>query len=184
MTYKLLGSFWLLLLLFFGCSASVDDRFSRGEDKIESEFSEIEVSKTEIIPNEDFDFSKYATTPDTSLIPIKKYVEKQPTYEDLWFTYDDEPSYKTFRQKKVKGFRVQILSTDNYNQADSLRSIVYFKTNNKNIYIDFESPFYKVKVGDYSDVNSANELGFKLRQLGFSSTLVISDSINILDFND
>jgi hypothetical protein len=170
-----------IAILIIGCSASVDDRFSKQstpKDEI------ISSTKSENLI-EDFDFTGYETDAKIGLIPLKeKQSQVSVKNSDLWFTFDDDATLKKKKITKRKGYRVQILLTDNYNQADSLRSIIYFKTNHKNIYVEYESPFYKVKVGDYIDITSANQLGFKLRQLGFQTTLIVADSVNTIINND
>jgi hypothetical protein len=180
---KQLYIFFLVTFTIFysGCSASIDDRFNRQSEK------KVEITITPPSQNleEDFDFTSYETDIETVLIPIqKKQLQTTINKSNLWFTLDDDEISKKTKYVRKKGFRVQILSTDNFNQADSLRSIVYFKTNHKNIYIDYESPFYKVKVGDYINATSAHELGFKLRQLGFQTTLIVTDSVNTIINND
>ncbi|MDP3683123.1 MAG: hypothetical protein Q8S01_04250, partial [Ignavibacteria bacterium] len=77
------------------------------------------------------------------------------------------------------GFRVQVLATDDLTEAQQKRSDIYFKTNKNEIYITFQSPLYKVKVGDYATHLGANNLAFKLNQLGFSPTQVVADTVNL-----
>lgn len=171
----------LATLYIFGCAASVGDRYSKQSENKNEILIPSENSKLV----EDFDFTGYESHVEFELIPIEQI---PPTISvnksELWFSFEDDITSNKKKFVKKKGFRVQILSTDNYNQADSLKSILYFKTNHKNVYVDYESPFYKVKVGDYTDITSANELGFKLRQLGFQTTLIVADSVNTINNND
>ena len=100
----------------------------------------------------------------------------------MWFEYpaDDtiDQSQKTVVDT-MAGYRVQVLSTDNLEEANGVRSEIFFKTNEKAIYVLFEPPFYIVRVGDYKNMNDAKALSFKLNQLGFSGTKVVNDLINI-----
>ena len=77
------------------------------------------------------------------------------------------------------GYRVQVLVTDDLDEANRLKSDVYFTKSVDEVYVDFEPPFYKVKVGDFSVQKSAEDLRFKLNQLGYKDAKVIKDKINI-----
>lgn len=167
-------------MFFFGCGASVDNRYSKQE-----EIEKLIDKTTGIELKEEFDFSKYQTQIDLRLIPLPSITNNVPIDKNqLWIGYDKNQANTKMSFHKLRGYRVQVLATDNYQQADSMRTSVYFKTNHKNIYIDFESPLYKVKVGDYEDYIPAKELGFKLNQLGFNTALVIPDFITVIKAND
>lgn len=71
-----------------------------------------------------------------------------------------------------------ILITDNLDEANQLRSEIYFNNKSEEVYIDFEPPFYKVKLGDYENERSANDMRFKLNQQGYKDAKVIKDKIN------
>ena len=77
------------------------------------------------------------------------------------------------------GFRVLVITTDNLEEANQIKADVYFSKNADDIYVDFEPPFYKVKVGDFDSQKSADEIKFKLNQLGYKEAKVIKDKINI-----
>ena len=79
----------------------------------------------------------------------------------------------------MQGYRVQVLITDNLDEANNMRSDIYFKTNQKAVYIVFDPPFYKVEVGDFKNMADAKSLSFQLKQLGYSDARVINETINI-----
>ncbi len=56
------------------------------------------------------------------------------------------------------GYRVQVISTDDIDEANLVRSELYEKTTRKEVYIVFEPPFYKVKVGDFTSKSEAENL--------------------------
>jgi inner membrane protein involved in colicin E2 resistance len=160
-------------MLFYSCSASTDTRYSKDSEK--------EISKTrenEKIAEDDFDIKPFRTKID---IPAESKETKDATL-DLWFGYpSDIPEDQTKKTvvDTIQGYRVQVISTDNLDEANSVRSEIYFKTNEKAIYVIFEPPFYVVRVGDYKNINDAKALSFKLNQLGFAGTKVVNDMINI-----
>jgi len=158
------------------CVSSIDSTDNRYKDS-KKEVPEVIVTKRSPSRtlNEDFDFSPYQlqlkneTTQDVEL-PVNN--------DDLWWNY---PKIDNSNKVIVKepGYRVQVLATDNLDEAQQMRSDVYFKTNKNEIYITFQPPLYKVKIGDYKSLSGANNLAFKLNQLGFSPTQVVADTVNI-----
>ena len=71
------------------------------------------------------------------------------------------------------------MATDNLEEADSMRSDIYFKTTQKDVYLFFDPPFYKVLVGDFKQFSDAKNLSFKLSQMGYAESRVISDTVNV-----
>lgn len=160
-------------MLFYSCSASTDTRYSKDSEKEISKMRE-----NETIAEDDFDIEPFRTKIDIPAVSK----ETKDTAFDLWFGYPaDIPEDQTKKTvvDTIQGYRVQVISTDNLDEANGVRSEIYFKTNEKAIYIIFEPPFYVVRVGDYKNINDAKALSFKLNQLGFAGTKVVNDIINI-----
>ena len=57
-------------------------------------------------------------------------------------------------QSVSEGYRVQVLATRYFERADSL-AVIMKNTVNDSVYVDFEAPNYKVRVGDFIDRDSA-----------------------------
>lgn len=74
--------------------------------------------------------------------------------------------------KLINGYRVQVLATRFYEKADSLREALVERYENE-VYIDFEAPNYKVRVGNCPVRNEAEVLQKELIQQGFSSAWII-----------
>lgn len=163
----------LFAVLFYSCSASTDTRYSKDSEKDVSKSKE-----KETIVEDDFDIKPFQTNIE---IPVKtKESDDKPL--DLWFGYsNDIPEDETLKTviDTISGYRVQVISTDNLEEANGVRSEIYFKTNEKAIYVIFEPPFYVVRVGDCKNINDAKALSFKLNQMGFAGTKVVNDLINI-----
>jgi len=171
---------FICMLIFYGCSASTGGRYSSDENNNDKNAT-TKKSNSEV--KEDFDFTPYKTKLD---IPEKKLnfpaSSKNP---DVWYGYEEKNiDTLSSSQKivaKVSGYRVLVITTDNLEEADSMRSNIYFKTTQKQVYITFDPPFYKVSVGDFKDYANANNLSFKLKQMGYAETRVVSDSINVFE---
>ena len=166
---KFLFTIFALAGLLIGCSASTGSRY---ETKKETS-SEV---KEEIV--EDFDITPYQTEIDIEAPPIAS--DKLPP--DVWYGYGDSTSGN---QRTIvgttDGYRVQVLSTDDIDEANQIRAEIYEKTTRKEVYIIFEPPFYKVKVGDFLSKVEAEDLRFKLNQLGYTESKVVQETINLFE---
>lgn len=174
---------WLVIpllpfsLIFYSCSASTDTRYSKSEGMEKGKIEE----KT-IVVEDDFDLTPYKTEFEI-LMDSSKAIENNL---DLWYGYPEETEVGDIQKEvpktvidSIPGYRVQVISTDDLEEANGVRTEVYFKTNEKAIYVIFEPPFYLVRVGDYRNINDAKATSFKLNQLGFTGTKVINDLINL-----
>ena len=70
-----------------------------------------------------------------------------------------------------------MLATRYIERADSL-AIIMKNTINDSVYVDFEAPNYKVRVGDFIDRDSAESLQQDLVQMGYNSAWVLRTRIN------
>ena len=76
----------------------------------------------------------------------------------------------------IEGFRVQVLATSSQENADRLRyelSIEY----GKDIYIVFDAPNYKVRIGNFIDRRLAEKLRLELINKGYPSSWIIRTRI-------
>jgi len=171
--FVLLISSFLLAQLFTSCGSSIDSTDNRYKHAAEEKITAAEKPHASLV--EDFDFSPYSLQIEKTK---KDSSEAKPDDDDLWRNYPriDNSQKETIHQP---GYRVQVMATDDLDEAQQMRSDIYFKTNKSDIYIAFQPPLYKVKVGDYATQSGANTLVFKLNQLGFPLTQVVADTVNI-----
>ena len=80
-------------------------------------------------------------------------------------------------QSVSEGYRVQVLATRYFERADSL-AVIMKNTVRDSVYVDFEAPNYKVRVGDFIDRNSAESLQQDLVQMGYNSAWILRTRIN------
>ena len=76
-----------------------------------------------------------------------------------------------------EGYRVQVLATRYYERADSL-AVLMKNTVSDSVYVDFEAPNYKVRIGDFIDRDSAESLQQDLVQMGYNSAWILRTRIN------
>jgi len=169
--------YFLSIILLVSCSASTGSRYGNddrnNEDKTGSNEKNVGDSYT---LNEDFDITPYKTK---IIIPEKDQSSSNKNQE-VWFDYE---SPKNNKKKTLvgteDGYRVLVLAADNLEEANQLKADNYFSNNSNEVYVDFEPPFYKVKVGDFESQRIADDLKFKLNQLGYKEAKVIKDKINV-----
>ena len=95
---------------------------------------------------------------------------------------DDSTSFKFLLsldsvQSVSEGYRVQVLATRYFERAESL-AVIMKNTVSDSVYVDFEAPNYKVRIGDFIDRNSAESLQQELVQMGYNSAWILRARIN------
>jgi len=73
---------------------------------------------------------------------------------------------------RVAHYRVQVFATTYLDQAEEFAQRVRGKIEGK-VYIQYESPLYKVRVGDCSTEEEANQLLQKISQAGFPHPWIV-----------
>ncbi len=96
-------------------------------------------------------------------------------------TLDDSTSFDiVLKQDSTKyiseGYRVQILATRYFDYADSLAISISSKIIDS-VYVEFETPNYKVRVGDFINRDSAELLQQKLLNMGYKSAWILRTKI-------
>ena len=77
---------------------------------------------------------------------------------------------------EIEGFRVQIFATQDRNKADQLQEKLALKFDEK-IYIIFEAPNYKLRIGDFLDRDDAEILRMRLVSSDFPSSWIVRTRI-------
>jgi len=80
----------------------------------------------------------------------------------------------------VEGFRIQLLATQDRFNAEKFKSELEKIYKNK-IYIIFEAPNYKVRVGDFINRKSAEEMRQNLSKKGYTTAWIIRSKIEAID---
>ena len=163
-----------IIFFFAGCSASTSTRYEKTEETNGNE------EENKVTIKEDFDITEYKT---------KIEIEKTYTNDeisDAWYGYEGEADESIVTQNNkivetVDGYRVLVVATDDMDAANLVREDILAKIKRKEVYISFEPPFYKVKVGDFTDIEESNNLKFKLNQLGYTEARVIKETVNIFE---
>ena len=96
-------------------------------------------------------------------------------------TLDESTSFDIVLKKDStkyisEGYRVQILATRYFDYADSLAISISSKIIDS-VYVEFETPNYKVRAGDFIDRDSAELLQQKLLNMGYKSAWILRTKI-------
>lgn len=79
----------------------------------------------------------------------------------------------------LQGFRVQLLSTNNYDDALALRNELNIHYPDLWIYTVYETPAYKIRAGDFINRSEAKAVADKLQQDGYTTAWIVPDRVII-----
>lgn len=77
----------------------------------------------------------------------------------------------------IPGFRVQILTTQNLTEAIAMKAKADSLLPSYNIYIVYDSPYYKVRVGDFRARYEANQAVNYIANHGFPNAWSVPDNV-------
>lgn len=158
------------------CGTSTGSRYQQENGNNKKEKVKIETAKIKYPEN--FDLTDYHA----KITVNSKSNSRENNLSDVWYGYNSAPNKLDSSEiviKTIPGYRVQVLITDNLDEANQMRSDIYFKTKLSAIYIVFNPPFYKVEVGDFKNIDDAKNMSFQLKQTGYSDARVINETINV-----
>ncbi|MEK7262927.1 MAG: SPOR domain-containing protein [Bacteroidota bacterium] len=77
----------------------------------------------------------------------------------------------------TQGFRVQIYISDNIDSAMKVKDDINVKLEYDWVYLEFDSPLYKVRVGDYATRTDAMEIMNTLIAMGYAKAWIVPTAI-------
>lgn len=169
----------VVVFLFTFCSAQPTVRYEEKSKNTDST-TETEISKESVKFDEKFDITPFRTE---IKLPEKK-TEISKSSDEIWYQYEVNTD-ASLKSKKIKGttkgFRVQVIATDDLDEANKIQDELKLIKGSNEIYSVFEPPFYKILMGDFRTSDEANSLRFKLNQLGYSDSKVVKSTINLFE---
>ncbi|MFB6455426.1 SPOR domain-containing protein [Chitinophaga sp. Hz27] len=81
--------------------------------------------------------------------------------------------------RNQSGFRVQVISTNKRADANEAKQRVMQLYPDVRTYMEFQAPYFKVRVGDYKTREEAGELRDKLSSLFSGGVFVVPSTINV-----
>lgn len=97
----------------------------------------------------------------------------------LWVLVSSCASFQKGRRPEdnfVNGFRVQLIQTSDREEADEIQDLAILRFREE-VYRVFEAPYYKVRIGDFTDWHDAEELQKRAKQKGFQDAWVVGDRV-------
>lgn len=81
--------------------------------------------------------------------------------------------------KLVDGFRIQLFATKDIESATIAKKEAQFVFANDslNIYVEFDSPYYKLRIGDFRDRDKAEQFREITREKGYSSSWIVKTKV-------
>ena len=76
-----------------------------------------------------------------------------------------------------QGYRIQIFATGNIDEANAMRMTAAQRITDDSLYIVFDPPVYKVRIGDFRTRAEANQRLGAVVALGFADAWVVGDKI-------
>ena len=107
-------------------------------------------------------------------------VHKDPRLE-LLVTKQAQINEETSRdaRKTTKGFRLMIISTNNRDEAISAKTKVYTYFPELKAYLWHQSPYYKVKAGNFKDRKDAESYQKKLNVYFSNGVFIMNDVVEV-----
>jgi len=129
----------------------------------------------EIVSNDSLDESFDPTSlGDWKVLPQTREVIR-PIDEELEYRVTNATSQQT-EAKTAIGYRVQIFSTSDYLQAIRVDSLARIRWKEK-VYLRFDSPYYKIRIGDALQRDAADRLQQSAVKAGYRTAWVIRTEI-------
>jgi hypothetical protein len=90
---------------------------------------------------------------------------------------DTSAAEVSFLPDTIPGFRVQILMTEDIDRATGFRDSLMAQLPEEWVYIVYDAPNYKVRVGNFSDRPSGNRMAEQLGRMGYLDAWIVPDLI-------
>tara|TARA_Y100000031_G_scaffold150293_1_gene189432 strand:- start:597 stop:1067 length:471 start_codon:yes stop_codon:yes gene_type:complete len=78
--------------------------------------------------------------------------------------------------QELDGFRVQVFATRFSKSADSIKTVLEEKLDEE-LYIAFDAPVYKVRVGNFTTRNEAENMKIRLSNLGYDTAWIVRSKV-------
>lgn len=93
--------------------------------------------------------------------------------------HDTDPQQDIYIEQEVDGWRVQIFVSNNFEGATvkQEQAKIQFEPLGHTVYLIFETPYYKIRVGDTSDHIAAEELRDTAKSMGYDQAFLVRSKV-------
>ena len=106
-------------------------------------------------------------------------VQKQHEFEQQRAAAGNQQDSVVVESEVTQGFRIQIFASGSFDDASAMRQTAVQRLTEDSIYVVFDPPTYKVRVGDFRTRVEANQRLGVISALGFADAWVVGDKITI-----
>lgn len=124
----------------------------------------------------DESFDPLTLNDDTWVIEKKSHLHKNQMVTSGETDEREAGHKKEMKEQIVFGFRVQLYSTTDYYMALGVRDEAGAKLLD-DIYVDYEQPYYKVRAGNFTMRENAEEIKNIAKSLGYTDAWVIQTNV-------
>ena len=82
-------------------------------------------------------------------------------------------------RRSAPGFRILVINTNDRNKAFTAKSKIYQEFPELKAYLMYQSPFYKLKVGNFKERNDADEYLSAIKQYFPTGVYIVRDVIEV-----
>jgi hypothetical protein len=162
---RLLVGFVLITLLAAGCASR---RFIQKEKSKEDE------QKEELLPLAQYEKSFNPVDYDQEIeITAKSQTDDKQLQSPLEIPRDT----MIVQEEAVQGFRIQVFSSSGVDEANLVKSLVQEKFIRDSVYVEYDAPVYKVRVGDFVNRYEASHRLPEFAEKGYRDAWVVPDRI-------
>lgn len=86
--------------------------------------------------------------------------------------------YHFFANRYHKGYRVQVISTDDRDRANAIRAMLMQRFPQYRTYLQYHAPYFRVRIGDFLTQQDAVPLRDSLREIFPSGVFIAPDMID------
>ncbi len=81
------------------------------------------------------------------------------------------------QEEEIQGFRIQVFSSSGVDEANLVKNLVHEKFLNDTVYVEYDAPVYKVRVGDFVSRYEANQKLPEFVEKGYKDAWIVPDKI-------
>ena len=85
--------------------------------------------------------------------------------------------YTTTQPETIPGFRIQVVLTQEFDRAMAIRDSLSFEFPDELLYVVYDAPTYKIRMGNYHERRMANPLLKQLNRLGYPDAWIVPDNV-------
>lgn len=87
------------------------------------------------------------------------------------------PPVSAAPERHAAGYRVQVFASQDQPAADDFARQIEERLPSEPVYVEWDEPWYKVRVGDFTDRGEADRLRLRLVEMGFGEAWTVPASI-------